>query len=93
MKEKLLEIIIRHFCDDSEKNPAFASTEAICSLVKKDYVEKEFVEWVVEAPLIVRTDNNTWEVYETDDAYGWGDPCKEMKIDELHQYWFNSVKK
>ncbi|MFA5154405.1 MAG: hypothetical protein WC554_17810, partial [Clostridia bacterium] len=48
---------------------------------------KNFIQWVVEEPLIVRTDHDTWEVYKTQSDYEWGDNYEEKYLDDLHTYW------
>ena len=56
-------------------------------------VEREFVEWLIEDHLIVRTDNNKWEVFKNESDYEWGDPYEEMDFDQIYNYWQMNFKK
>ena len=84
MKDALLKIIESH---EYWTFGANKSATEIADLVKA------FIEWCVEAPLIVRTDHKTWEVYKNQENYEWGDPYEEMNIDRLFEFWYNEIRK
>jgi len=94
MKDALLKIIdsyIPEFDDHIKVYIKSRKTKNRCATEIADIV-KAFVEWCVEAPLIVRTDHDAWEVYKNQEDYDWGDPYEEMDINDLFEYWYNEIR-